>query len=759
MMPPTVAAAPAWRIGGCSRLALAANPCRHVRGRVLALMPRISSAWDDAGVELRAVAAAAAGLAAGFVSAADHPGSARRLVRRPVRGRRSGHPRGGRAAARASGWSRGTAHLSAATGRCSSWRRSRGSSREWRNPRHRLGAGVHDRPRAARLLPTGGGAGRAGLSRSARRTSRLERVALATAYAGAILGLGLVPALALDTVEQSCARCPGQLGCGRGPRAGSSPTAGAVGQRLGCRLGDSARDRAAVATRPHHGAGTAGRRPGARGRPRATNASSPRRSPSSPSVVARPIVAAGSAAAARPGCGPQRRWRWASPGSGCGCDGRARRWRRWSSTSASHRRRAGCATRWPRRWATPGSGRGLSRSATVAWWTRTDGRSSDPDRRRAGRHGAGARRPRGRPDPAPARPSGAPGPRRARSPRPRAWAWRTSACRPRHAPSSRTCRASRARIVQTGDAERRRLERDLHDGAQQRLVGLALGIGLHRSPARRRTATPRRWPGWTRPRPSCAPRSTSCASSPTGCTRRSSSDHGLGGGASRPWRRAARRRCAVVEVPPQRLRRRRKRSPTRWSAAAAPDRSGARARRARGRPARRRRRGGAPARPPGRPRGPGRRPRRDAGGRGPDRRGRAPAGRRSRARRDRGRLRAAARGPRAPAGRGRLRGRGHRRGRRGAALARSARVAARRRGRRHPHAADVHRRGHPAAMRIRQAHRRRRRPRAVAAPGLAVRAAAAPGGARGRGLPAEGARVGGRRARRRAGSGSPRASA
>jgi signal transduction histidine kinase len=35
-------------------------------------------------------------------------------------------------------------------------------------------------------------------------------------------------------------------------------------------------------------------------------------------------------------------------------------------------------------------------------------------------------------------------------------------------------RASRARIVEAGDAERRRVERDLHDGAQQRLVTLAL---------------------------------------------------------------------------------------------------------------------------------------------------------------------------------------------------------------------------------------------------------------------------------------------
>jgi len=38
--------------------------------------------------------------------------------------------------------------------------------------------------------------------------------------------------------------------------------------------------------------------------------------------------------------------------------------------------------------------------------------------------------------------------------------------------------ASRARIVQAGDAERRRLERNLHDGAQQRLVSLALMLRM-----------------------------------------------------------------------------------------------------------------------------------------------------------------------------------------------------------------------------------------------------------------------------------------
>jgi PAS domain S-box-containing protein len=39
-------------------------------------------------------------------------------------------------------------------------------------------------------------------------------------------------------------------------------------------------------------------------------------------------------------------------------------------------------------------------------------------------------------------------------------------------------RSSRARLVQAGDAERRRLERNLHDGAQQRLVSLSLALRL-----------------------------------------------------------------------------------------------------------------------------------------------------------------------------------------------------------------------------------------------------------------------------------------
>jgi signal transduction histidine kinase len=41
-------------------------------------------------------------------------------------------------------------------------------------------------------------------------------------------------------------------------------------------------------------------------------------------------------------------------------------------------------------------------------------------------------------------------------------------------------RASRARLVEAADGERRRLERDLHDGAQSRLVALALNLRLAR---------------------------------------------------------------------------------------------------------------------------------------------------------------------------------------------------------------------------------------------------------------------------------------
>ena len=44
-------------------------------------------------------------------------------------------------------------------------------------------------------------------------------------------------------------------------------------------------------------------------------------------------------------------------------------------------------------------------------------------------------------------------------------------------------RASRARIVEAGDSARRRIERDLHDGAQQRLLTLSYELRLARADA------------------------------------------------------------------------------------------------------------------------------------------------------------------------------------------------------------------------------------------------------------------------------------
>src|SRR3954454_11315334 len=45
-------------------------------------------------------------------------------------------------------------------------------------------------------------------------------------------------------------------------------------------------------------------------------------------------------------------------------------------------------------------------------------------------------------------------------------------------------RASRARIVEAADAERRRVERDLHDGAQQRLLTLSMAMRLAQAHAK-----------------------------------------------------------------------------------------------------------------------------------------------------------------------------------------------------------------------------------------------------------------------------------
>ena len=64
-------------------------------------------------------------------------------------------------------------------------------------------------------------------------------------------------------------------------------------------------------------------------------------------------------------------------------------------------------------------------------------------------------------------------------------------------------RASRERLVETQDAERRRLERDIHDGAQQHLVALAVNLRLAQTLA---TASPERADAVLRGQPRRPPR-------------------------------------------------------------------------------------------------------------------------------------------------------------------------------------------------------------------------------------------------------------
>ena len=76
-------------------------------------------------------------------------------------------------------------------------------------------------------------------------------------------------------------------------------------------------------------------------------------------------------------------------------------------------------------------------------------------------------------------------------------------------------RAARRRIVEAGDARRRQLERGLHDGAQQRLIALSIGLRfVERDPSID--------PGSMRPQQSCAAPSTISDRLRTASIRRSS---------------------------------------------------------------------------------------------------------------------------------------------------------------------------------------------------------------------------------------------
>ncbi|MEV4281891.1 histidine kinase dimerization/phosphoacceptor domain-containing protein [Actinoplanes xinjiangensis] len=61
--------------------------------------------------------------------------------------------------------------------------------------------------------------------------------------------------------------------------------------------------------------------------------------------------------------------------------------------------------------------------------------------------------------------------------------------------------SSRIRLADAFEAERRRIERDLHDGAQQRLVGLIMTLGIVEHELAAEGPPARRWPRWPARRP------------------------------------------------------------------------------------------------------------------------------------------------------------------------------------------------------------------------------------------------------------------
>ena len=104
-----------------------------------------------------------------------------------------------------------------------------------------------------------------------------------------------------------------------------------------------------------------------------------------------------------------------------------------------------------------------------------------------------------------------------------------------------------ARLVEAADTERRRIEHNLHDGAQQRLTALVVQLRIAAGQARER-ARARARACSSPPRTSSRWRSTSCASSRTGsirrCSRRSGSRR-----RSRRWPRESAIPIRLLELP------------------------------------------------------------------------------------------------------------------------------------------------------------------------------------------------------------------
>ena len=118
-------------------------------------------------------------------------------------------------------------------------------------------------------------------------------------------------------------------------------------------------------------------------------------------------------------------------------------------------------------------------------------------------------------------------------------------------------KGSRARVIEAGQQERQRLERNLHDGAQQRLIALSLELSLLEKQAGRTTRRRRR--GSSGARREIAVSLDELRAVARGLHPAVLSGHGLDGGAPVDRRAGADSRCGY-----RRARRRASPSRSRW---------------------------------------------------------------------------------------------------------------------------------------------------------------------------------------------------
>ena len=431
----------------------------------------------------------------------------------------------------------------------SSSRRLRLVSRRVGQPRRRLGRRLHDRPRPRTRLPASRRPGRCSPTRRPSRFPGRSASPSHFALAGRCSCSVSLPALFYDPATLGCVAMPGQsparpdepgalddLNRARCPSRACLVASPDRGRRLESRSLEQVEAARRRAGRPRRLRLPRPRRRHVRHEPR------PRVSSGSGDAPA-PAVARSSGRSRGPRGQPSR-------GACSELAARARPSRGSSSSSASRLPPAACGTRSPRRSADPGS-RSPTRSGEGRY---ADARGRSVDARCVGRSAATPLVRDGRPVACSLH-------RADLLDNPELVEEVASAARlalenERLQAEARAqledLRSSRARIVEAGDAERRRLERDLHDGAQQRLVGLSLALRLAAragSEASDDGSSRRARRGRGRAPPGGRP---SCASSRTASTRPCSATRA----SPLPSRRSPeerRRRCASSALPQERF--------------------------------------------------------------------------------------------------------------------------------------------------------------------------------------------------------------